>query len=523
MGEGAEPSTQLTRGEFLRRGVGVVAGGTIGGTLATRVAAAASGPTRGGTFVLGMIGGGSSESVDPNKEFNEIDIARIYQLYERLVTYDAKGRPTNQLASEFSPNKDATVWKMKILPGVHFHDGSVMTAADVVYSLQYMASHKAAAGYSDVSSAFITAKGVRALDSSTVEFTLTGPNAILPTSLAARTIWIFKHGTTNFTKPNGTGPFKFKSFTAGENSVFVRNDLYRQHSGPYIDAVEIVSFSSATSCFNALVGGQTMAMSDIDFTFVPIVNSNPNLTLLVSADGGGTTDFTMACDLPPFNNVKVRQAFRLLTDRKTMVANALSGHGVVGNDLFWPTDPDYASALPQRQYDPEQAKSLLKAAGHSKLKVTLYTSTIEVGQIASAEILQADAAKIGVTIDFNKVAADVYYSDQYLKTAFGQSGWSLRPLTTQFSQVLTYTAPFNETHWHNAQFESLVNKARGELNPAKRKEMMVAAQTLLYDEGGYIVWGFYKNVDAVAKKVQGLKPADDRWLGAYNFRNVYLS
>lgn len=231
----------------------------------------------------------------------------------------------------------------------------------------------------------------------------------------------------------------------------------------------------------------------------------------------------MACNLPPFNDVRVRQAFRLLSDRKTMVANGLSGHGVIGNDLFWPTDPDYAAALPQRQYDPEQAKSLLKAAGMSTLKVTLYTSTIEVGQLASAEILQADAAKIGVTINFNKVAADVYYSDQYLKTPFGQSGWSLRPLTTQFAQVLTYAAPFNETHWHNAQFETFVTAARGTLDPAKRKELMVEAQKLLYDEGGYIVWGFYKNVDALSTKVHGLVPADDRWLGAYNFRNVYLS
>lgn len=264
----------LTRGQFLRLGAGAALSTALGGALTATSAAAASGPTRGGTFQLGMIGGGSSESVDPNKEFNETDIARVYQLYERLVTYDSHGNPTNQLAEEFSPNKDATVWKMKVLPGVHFHDGSVMTAADVVYSLQYMASHKAAAGYSDVTSAFITPKSVRALDPTTVEFTLTSANAILPTSLAARTIWIFKNGTTSFTKPNGTGPFKYKSFTPGENSVFVRNDLYREHGGPYLDAVEITSFSSASSCFNALVAGQTMAMSDIDFTFVPIVKGS---------------------------------------------------------------------------------------------------------------------------------------------------------------------------------------------------------------------------------------------------------
>jgi peptide/nickel transport system substrate-binding protein len=359
------------------------------------------------------------------------------------------------------------------------------------------------------------------VDSTTVEFTLTSPNAILPTSLAARTLWIFKDGTTDFTKPNGTGPFKYKSFTVGEQSLFERFDLYREHGRPYLDAVEIISFNDPNANFDALRTGVIDAMSDIDFTFIPIVKANPSLSLLISRDGGGTTDFTMACDEAPFNDVRVRQAFRLLCDREEMVANALSGNGTVGNDLFWPTDPDYDSAIPQRKYDPDQAKYLLKAAGVSS--VSLYTSTIEVGQIASAEILQNAAAKIGVSISFNKVAADIYYSDLYLKAPFGQGGWSLRPLATQFAQTLSNGAQFNETHWHNAQFQSLTTQARSTLDPAKRKQLYDEAQLLLWNEGGYIIWGFYKNVDAYSTQVQGLHAADDRWLGAYDFRNVYLS
>jgi peptide/nickel transport system substrate-binding protein len=468
-----------------------------------------------------MIGGGSSESLDPNKEYNEVDIARVYQLYERLVTYDDFGAPVNQLAAEFTSNSDATVWKMKVLPGVHFHDGSLLTAADVVYSLMHFVTNPASAGYSDVTSAFITPTGLRAVDPTTVEFTLTAPNAILPTSLAARTLWIFKDGMTDFNKPNGTGPFKYKSFTVGEQSLFERFDLYREHGHPYLDAVEIISFTDPNANFDALRTGVIEAMPDIDFTFIPIVKANPSLSLLESRDGGGTTDFTMACNLPPFNDVRVRQAFRLLCDREEMVANGLSGNGTIGNDLFWPTDPDYDSAIPQRKYDPDQAKYLLKAAGVSS--VSLYTSTIEVGQIASAEILQNAASKIGVTISFNKVAADIYYSDLYLKCPFGQSGWSLRPLSTQFAQTLNYSAQFNETHWHNAQFESLTTQARGTLDPAKRKQLYDDAQLILWNEGGYIIWGFYKNVDAYSAQVHGLHAADDRWLGAYDFRNVWLS
>jgi peptide/nickel transport system substrate-binding protein len=230
----------------------------------------------------------------------------------------------------------------------------------------------------------------------------------------------------------------------------------------------------------------------------------------------------MRTDMPPFDDVRVRQAFRLMVNRDVMVSNALSGQATIGNDLFWPADPDYAAAIPQRKYDPEQAKSLLKAAGQSNLAVQLYTSTIEVGMLSAATILQSEAAKLGVKVTFDKVAADIYYNNQYLKAPFGQSGWSLRPLLTQWAQLLEYNSPYNETHWHNPRFESLVTQAQKTLDENARKNLMVEAQQIQWNEGGYIIWGIYKNVDAYSPRVHGLEAANHRWLGGYNFRSVYV-
>jgi peptide/nickel transport system substrate-binding protein len=519
-----------TRRELLGRGGGALAGVSLASVLAacggTGVGPATSTTSgvarRGGTLNIGMIGGGSSETIDPNKANNEVDIARVYQLYERLVGYDNAGAPVNQLAAEFTPNSGATQWKMKVLPGVHFHDGSLLTADDVVYSLRYALTHPASGGYADARSAFLTPKGIRALDKTTVQFDLSAPNAVLPTSLAARTLWIFKEGLTDFSKPNGTGPFKYQSFAVGQDSVFTRFDEYRDSGHPYLDSVRITSFSDPTANFHALQSGVIDTMADIDFTFIPLVKANPNLRLLISPQGGGTTTFTMRTDMPPFNDVRVRQAFRLMVNRDLMVSNALSGQATIGNDLFWPADPDYATAIPQRKYDPEQAKSLLKAAGQSNLAVQLYTSTIEVGMLSAATILQAEAAKLGVKVSFDKVAADIYYNNQYLKAPFGQSGWSLRPLLTQWAQLLEYNSPYNETHWHNPRFEALVTQAQKTLDPAARKNLMIEAQQIQWDEGGYIIWGIYKNVDAYSPRVHGLQAANHRWLGGYNFRSVYV-
>jgi peptide/nickel transport system substrate-binding protein len=523
----------VTRRQLLERGGGALTGVSLASVLAacgasgvgpsTGTGAATGAPRRGGTLKIGMIGGGSSETIDPNKANNEVDIARVYQLYERLVGYDNAGAPVNQLAAEFSPNKTATQWKMKLVPDAKFHDGSPLTADDVVYSLRYALTHPAAGGYSDARSAFLTPRGIKAVDKTTVQFDLTAPNAILPTSLAARTLWIFKAGLKDFSKPNGTGPFKYESFHVGQESVFTRHDEYRESGHPYLDAVQITSFSDQSANFHALQSNVIDAMANMDFSFIKPAKADPNLRLLISPQGGGTTTFTMRTDMPPFNDARVRQAFRLMVDRDLMVSNALAGQATVGNDLFWPADPDYASAIPQREHDPEKAKSLLKAAGHSDLAVQLYTSTIEVGMLPAATILQAEAAKIGVKVTFDKVAADIYYNNQYLKAPFGQSGWSLRPLLTQWAQLLEFKSPYPETHWRNAKFEALATQAQKTLDEDKRKTLMQDAQQVQWDEGGYIIWGIYKNVDAYSPRVQGLQAANHRWLGGYNFRTVSVA
>ncbi|HEY6356903.1 MAG TPA: ABC transporter substrate-binding protein, partial [Vicinamibacterales bacterium] len=245
--------------------------------------------------------------------------------------------------------------------------------------------------------------------------------------------------------------------------------------------------------------------------------------LLNRAPRAFTLTMSMDVETAPFNDNRVRQAFRLMINRQQLVSTILGQFGVVGNDLFWPTDPDYASQLQQHAYDPDQAKSLLRAAGKDNMSVSIYTADAGPGMLDSATIFAEQAKQSGVTVTLNKVPGDQYYSAQYLKVPFGQGGWSARPLTTQFAQTLNSTAPYNETHWHRADFDKLTTQARQTTDPKKRRELWIAAQTLLWNEGGYIIWGFQDNVDGYWAKVHGLKTSVSRWLGAYDFTDVYLS
>ena len=136
-----------------------------------------------------------------------------------------------------------------------------------------------------------------------------------------------------------------------------------------------------------------------------------------SPNTGAWIPFTMRVDQAPFNDVKVRQAFRLIVDRQQMIDQALSGYGSLGNDMYAPLDVAYASDLPQREQDIDQAKSLLASAGADGLQVELFTGD-DIGSVATAaaNLFQEQAKAAGVEVKVTKKAP--FYDDQYLQYTF---------------------------------------------------------------------------------------------------------
>ena len=96
--------------------------------------------------------------------------------------------------------------------------------------------------------------------------------------------------------------------------------------------------------------------------------------------------------------MRVRQAFRLIVDREQMVEQVLSGQGSIANDLYARYDPAYASDLPQRTQDLEQAKSLLKQAGREGLSVELVTAPVFQGIVEAAQVFAEQAKGAGVNV-----------------------------------------------------------------------------------------------------------------------------
>ena len=469
-----------------------------------------------------MTGGGSADTLDPQQWFSTLDALRIYQLFNSLVAFDKNAQPQLSLAEEFSPNSTATEWTVRLRSGVEWHDGKPLTADDVIFSYQRIANPKNPL-LGAASLATVDVKNIRKIDNRTLKIPCHVPSAGLYEAQACYDFFIVPTGFDP-KHPIGTGPFKFKSFTPGQQSTFVRNANYWEHGLPYVDQLTIADFADETSVVNALLSGQLDLVGALSGPSLPTVQSGGGKILINS--GGFYTPFTMRVDRPPFNDVRVRQALRLVIDRPQMNDLLFSGHGRIGNDLFGLWDPDYDHSLPQRQADIEQAKSLLKQAGHDGLTLTLTTAEVSASAVNASQVFAQQAKAAGVTINLNKVEVDKLFGPNYLQWDFAQDVWSYCPYLFNVQLAMLPKAVFNECHLDDPTYTRLANELAGTLDAGRRRELVHDMQTREYEgtSSGYIIPVFTPDVDGYTTKVNGLQTSKlGNPFGGYDLQHVWLT
>jgi peptide/nickel transport system substrate-binding protein len=482
---------------------------------------AASQIKRGGLLRVGHSGAGKNETFNPARGSSFIDTSRQYNVFDPLVRVNPDLKVAPGLALSWTPNKTSSVWEVKLRPGVTFHNGKSFTADDVIYTLRSMADPKHVAHFAVGNIRLSELKKTGPLS---VRIPLKSPNARLYDSFVNGNTVVIQDGATSFAKPIGTGPFMFTSFTPGERSHCVRNPNYWEHGKPYVDAWEDVSIDDPAARLNALLSGQIDAMTSLDYNQAKAHKKSGDINV-VDAHSPSVHVIYMAVDQAPFKDNRVREAFRLIPDRKKLVDGALAGYGTVGNDLFGQGYPYFAKDLPVREADPEKAKSLLKAAGAENMTVTLDTSNAVPGFIEAATLFAFQAKAAGVTVKVKTDPADAYFdtSQLYTKLKFGQDFWAAGSLGAWYELAVLSDATWNETHWKDPAYDKLIRKAQGAPTPATAAKLWHQVQQVQYDKGGYIIWGNVDIVDAASKKVQGIVPSSFTGLGGFDYRSFWFS
>jgi peptide/nickel transport system substrate-binding protein len=468
-------------------------------------------PKDGGDFKLGVTGGGTKDIMDGQNIITKPDQARLMTAFETLLLFDDEYQLTEDGLAESVEADNPKQYTIRLKDGIEFQDGKTLTADDVIYSLQRIGTqNNGLTGFA--ATATMDIANIKKVDDRTVRLPLKTPDSTIPQTLASYTFGIvpvdYEAFSGDVSTQIGTGAYKLKSFTPGQESVHEKNPNYWRDGEPHFDSVTITDFSDATAQVNALLGGDIHAMTDLPPSQAKVVEGQ-GLKVLNSKTGGWIP-ICMAIDMEPFTDPKVRQAMRLIVDRQAMIDQILSGFGFIGNDLYAPFDDGYASDLPQREQNIDEAKSLLASAGQSNLTVDLATTNGASGMVAVATVFATQAKEAGVTVNVKNIPN--YYGDQYLKLAFSIDFWGTRGYLNQVQQGSLPNSPYNETHWPptsgtGSDFGQLYNEALAATDDSARIELQHQMQQYEYDLGGYIIPYFNNLVDGYAANVSGFVPS----------------
>jgi len=487
----------------------------------TPAPAAAGTPRRGGKIRAAAHSTSTADTLDPCKGSTAVDYTRHNMFYSGLTELDTQLVPHPALAEEFT-HEGAKVWRFKLRKGVTFHDGKPLTAQDVVFSLM---RHQNAELGSKVRSVAMQFEAVKAISPTEVEVTLTVANADLPVILAASHFLILKDGTTAFTTAVGTGPYKCKEFRAGVRSVGVRNENFWKPGKPYLDEIEVIGIPDEAARVNALLSGDIHLMN----------NMNPRSAQRVNASGTHAsletksslyTDLIIRQNATPAGSEDFTLAMKYMQDREQIRDAVYRGFATIGNDQpIQPGHRYYLEGLPQRGYDLDKAKFHLQKAGLAGATMPIVCTPAAEGSVDIAALMQQSAQKIGLNLTVNRVPADGYWSNHWMKHPLGFGNINPRPSADLiFTQFFQSDAAWNESGWKNPQFDQLLLQARAEADDAKRKKLYGDMQVLVHEKGGVGIPTFISFIDGYDKRIQGYGSVPLGGLMGYAFaEHVWLA
>lgn len=483
----------------------------------------------GGVLRIGVV---TPKSLDPANSSNDSEVLFNRSIYDYLVEALPDKSLVPGLASEWSVSEDGLTYTFTLQQGVKFHDGSDFSSADVLFTFNRLKTLESPAlnilGDFEVS----------APDATSVVFTLTTPNADFLYGISNRFALILKDGTENpntvaegdnpYASFNGTGPFVVTSYdTANAKAVLSKNPTYWKTGQPLLDSVEFYFIDDPATQVQALSGGQVDFIYKISPELVATLSSDSNVTVLQKATNQHPV-IRLRTDEGVGSDPKVRQAFKLATDRDQLNELVLNGQGIIGNND--PIGPSfgafYDTNIQNPAYDPEAAKQLLADAGYPDgIDLTLQTINV-LGYDKLATVLKEQWEPAGIRVEIQVNDEGFYYSDDnpdnWLKAELGITGWSDQP-TAQSYLVQAYQTDgvYNETRWSDPELDALITQAGVTTDIAERTKIYNQISEIFNDRGPIIVPWFAPIFGAVRSNVQGVDMAP--FPGLTDLRNVSVS
>lgn len=449
------------------------------------VPGAAAAATPGGDLVYA--GGVDAQTLDP-QFITDIPTFRVVgAMYEGLTGQNAAGEIVPALATHWTVSDDGRTWRFHLRKGVKFHDGSDFNAEAVKFTFDRLLNPDTK---SPRRSALAAVERVTVVDEHTVDVTTKAPFAPLLAQLSTYNTWILspaqvaKVGAAIRERPSGTGPFRFESWQPGERVKVVRNDAYWGDKAK-VDSVTFTVVPEDSARVLLLMSGQADVISGVPTVMVDRLKANKAVDV-IQKPGYRTIYLGMNLAMPPFDDLRVRQAVAHAVNKEALLKGVMRGIGTLGGSYESSVIVGSATDLPPYPYNPQRARELLAEAGHPNgFTVDFYVPTGRYNNDRQlGEAIQAQLAEVGIKVNLISPEISAYLNLlNQAKAPLFISGKGSPSGDMDFTQTLSHgsTGRMNHFNLKDGDVDSMIEAQRVAVDPAKRQDILRQLQTRVYN------------------------------------------
>ncbi len=439
-------------------------------------------------------------------------------IFNGLVKFDKDANIVGDLAESWE-FKEPTRLLFYLKKGVKWHDGKPFGADDVVFTYSLMKSPKIFTPYA---SDFRYVESVEAIDEYTVEVIYKEPYfkalSIWMMGILPKHLWqsVKDPMTSRLNKePVGTGPYRLKSMQNSGDVLLSANDDYFEHR-PNIDTIHYHFMPDPTTQFLMLkakkldLGSLTPLQRErqIDDSFMEFYR-------IVQMQGRGYTYLGFNLKDEKFSDIRVRKAIDMAIDKEELIRILFFSHGKVCYGPFMPGTFAYPSTLPERRYDPQGAKRLLKEAGYDEsnpLEFTISTNANNSTRLYAAQIIQHQLAKAGVKVKIRAMEWQAFLNTVVTPRRFEAIllGWSLGLIPDAYSLWHSDSdklGGFNLVGYRNKDVDEMIEKAERLTDLDAVGELYRKMFHVIAEDRPYIFLYIPDSISAVNRKITPVIPS----------------
>lgn len=451
------------------------------------------------------------QSISPGSDISALSKSVLNNMNSTLYAYNASSKEYEPSMAKNISLED-NILSIELRDDLYFHNDEKVTAKDVAYSFNRNAGYVTDFLMFDTElSELIEKDSIKIIDELNLEIVLNkdvlDSNALYN---IYNTIIVPESVPENeqLTHPISAGPYKFVSYSEGNEIVFTKFDKYFG-SEPEIIDVRFKIISDPSSVLMAYKN------NELDYVWLSSKDADsfkdtPLASTVYSALSNDTNTLFLNQTIEPFDNIEIRKAIKYGINKQDVISLSTNSYGVMQNSIMSPyQEAYYNNNLVTNEYNPELARSIMAEYGYSdtnRLSIPLKVVAENATNVSQANILKSNLSEIFIDVTIQEVPWSTYLTDVYYDKNFEATILQLAGYDNPYNTMRFFKSDYvgNLSGYSNQTYDNYLNEILNTYDEEQKEQLFKEAQTILFYDIAGVFLGDEGRIIGLNSKYEGV-------------------